>query len=200
MGIVAAINAGDYIELDERLGHQQVVCLTGALETLWVAAHPVMVVGQSVDAEGHGVEMGVEEAPEPLGGEQESVGDHAPCEAAFMESASTFLQVVAHQRFAAGNDDENLRGIGVGSNVVEHTEEVFARHVGSRHHLATIAPAMAAMHVAAQRTLPEQLSEWVAIDDVAPDDAFHLECHTLFQLQMVVHFSNVEWRMENEEL
>ena len=182
MGIVALVDAGDYIELDKRFGHQQVKSLTGSLETLMMATHPVVVVGQSVDAEGYGIEVGIEKPAEPFGGEQKSVGDHAPGETALMESASAFLQIGAHQRFAAGYDDKDFRRIGIGGYVVEHAEEVFLRHVGSLHDFTAVTPAMAAVHIAAQRALPEQLTQRVTVDDVTPDDAFHLERHALFQL------------------
>ena len=76
-----------------------------------------------------------------------------------MDAASDELQVVAHQGLAAADDDEDLCGVVALSHTVEHAEEVLAGHVGLRRLVATVAATMAAVHIASQGALPEQLAQ-----------------------------------------
>ena len=103
---------------------------------------------------------------EAFGCEQQSVGHHAPRKATVEYFTSHDGEVVAEQGFAAGDDDENIVRIALAGNAVENAQKVLARHVLHPCQLLAVAAAMAAMHVAAQRTLPEQLSERMAAVDV----------------------------------
>ena len=123
-----------------------------------MAAHPVVVGLQAVETDGDAVQAGIDKRTETLRCEIESVAHHPPGEAPLVDATATELQIVAHQRFATRYDDEHLVRIAATCHAVEHAEEVLARHVLLFVLHLAVAAAMAAMQVAAQRTLPEELA------------------------------------------
>ena len=56
MGIIVAIDAGKDIKLDFGMRNQKVDGLRNHLETMLVAPHPVVLITQSIHADGHGME------------------------------------------------------------------------------------------------------------------------------------------------
>ena len=79
--------------------------------------------------------------------------------------------------------------IDVRPDLVHHAEEVGHRHVGHEGRDATIAAAVPAGHVAAQRALPEERAELVQLDAVAVQAAEGLEREPLLEVDLdVVHF------------
>ena len=60
MGIIAAIDAGKDIKLDFGMRNQQVDGLRNHLETMLVTPHPVVLIAQSIHADGHGMESRIQ--------------------------------------------------------------------------------------------------------------------------------------------
>ena len=106
---VALVHTGDDIPGESGMllqglhGHQHV------FETQGVAAHPVVVVLEAVEADGDGLQAALHELVEPLGGERHAIGHHAPNEAPFGEGLATGGQVAAHRGLAPGGDDHHVR-------------------------------------------------------------------------------------------
>ena len=78
--------------------------------------------------------------------------------------------------------------VDVRPDLVHHAEEVGHRHVGHEGRDATIAAAVPAGHVAAQRALPEERAELVQLDAVAVQAAEGLEREPFLEVDLdVVH-------------
>ena len=163
---VALVDTGDHIEEEVLPGNHQLDGIDGALVAEGVAAHPVMVVLKAVEADGGAVHAAAKQTLEALGRETHAVGHHAPGEALVVDSPSALLKVGAHERLAAGDDDEDLVGIRPLGHLVEDAQEILLGHVGRLGLHLAVASAMLAMEVAAQRTLPEELAQRMLGDEV----------------------------------
>ena len=129
-------------------------------------AHPVVVCLQSVEADSDGMEPRFEQGTEAGRRESEAVGHHAPWESLGIDFGAACFQVVAHEGFAARDDDKDLVGVCLGCHAVEHAQEVGRWHVGLHGCHFAVAATVTAMQVAAQGTLPEELPQGVLADDV----------------------------------
>ena len=136
----------------------------------------VVVGGESVEADGGGVQSGCHEGIQPFAGEEESVGHHPPWESAFVDGSSAFLQVAAHQGFASRHHHEYLVWVGLGGHAVQHAQEVLLWHVGCVCGLLAVASAVPAVQVASQGTFPEELPQWVLLHAFVLDVAGDFQC------------------------
>ena len=160
-GIIAAIDAGDDIPLHVPLLRQQADGVHRTGVAVGMAAQPVVVVGKTVEADGDGMESRSQKALQAFGGEVEAVRHHAPGIASAVEGEAHLLQVVAHQRFAAGDDDVHFVRVDVGRQAVHHAQEVFGGHVGDFGRALAVAAAMLAVDVTPLRAFPEKLLQWM---------------------------------------
>ena len=184
---VAAVGAGDDVPINVRRLRQAADGGRGCAEAVAVATHPVVIVLKAVQADGGRPHAGSQQPRQPLG-EKQSVGDDAPGKFAAVKLAATGLNVRAHKRLATGEDDEHLVRVDVRPDLVHHAEEVGHRHVGHEGRDATIAAAVPAGHVAAQRALPEERAELVQLDAVAVQAAEGLEREPFLEVDLdVVH-------------
>ena len=159
--VVTTVDAGDDI------GHKSVHAdypgegFVYSLETVGMAAHPVVIVAKAVETDGDGVHASLKQGVETGFRKEKAIGDHAPGESLVIDGSAAGLEIVTHKRLATRDDDEHGVGIGAGGNAVEHAEEVGEGHVLTSCNSLTIAATMAAVEVAAQGTLPEQLLQGV---------------------------------------
>ena len=59
--------------------------------------------------------------------------------------------------------------------LVNDTEKVLGWHIGCYFATTTIATAMQTMHIAAQRTLPKELLQWMQLLKVLPSQSLQLQ-------------------------
>ena len=118
-----------------------------------------MLFLQSVQADCNGAESCILQFEEHFWRQVEPVRHHSPGETASRDASGTLHNVLSHKGFTSAKDDEDLARVSFRSDIIQHLEEVFFGHIGHCGSLSAIASAMAAMDVAANGTLPEQLSE-----------------------------------------
>ena len=165
VGIVATVDAGDDVEEESLLSREHVDGLAHHAEALFAAPHPVVVLLQSVEADGHRPDTGSEEPLPALGRQVQAVGHHAPGESLLVDGCTAVFEILSHQRLSASDDDTDLVRIGLPGDGVEHAQKVLLRHVLTyRLHLA-VATTVAALQVASLRTLPEELSQRVLLSE-----------------------------------
>jgi hypothetical protein len=169
----------------------------GTLESEGMLAKPDVVSFQSVTGDGDGTKAGIDKFTEAFFGESKSVGDHTPGIAALHEGATDISQVLAHQGFATGDDDEHLMGIYMRRDLgVDDVEEVFGRHVRRLDGGDAIASAMQTMHIAAKGGLPEELLKRMELLEVSapqtlqPQRYFQTKLHRSVVLFSVSTFAN----------
>lgn len=85
--------------------------------------------------------------------------------------------VFSHEWFSAAEYDEYFAGVALLGDVVQHSEEVLAWHVGCEGSLPAVASAVSAMDVAAHGAFPEQLSERMFFAETFVQESGSLECH-----------------------
>lgn len=85
--------------------------------------------------------------------------------------------VFPDQWFSAAEYDEHFAGASLLGDVVQHSEEVFAWHVGREGSLPAVASAVSAMDVAAHSAFPEQLPERMFFAETFVQESGSLECH-----------------------
>ena len=124
---------------------------------------------------------------EPLWREGQPVGHQSPRESPLVDGLSAFLQVLAHQWFAARDGDKHLVGIALAGDAVQYAQEICQRHIRHRRFLVAVAAAVAAMDVAAKGTLPEQLSQRM----LPLDNAMHQMGHFLSYSFSQIHVTKV---------
>ena len=92
-----------------------------------------------------------------LGCKMQRIGNHSPGESLVVYRTAALLNILTHQRFATRYDHKHLMWIGFLGDAIEYTQKVVLGHIlAFRLHLA-VAATVAALQVATQRTLPEQL-------------------------------------------
>ena len=169
VGQAGEIATGD--ASDDIIGEMWYACehcegLVDSLETLGIASHPVVVGLESVETEGDGAHACLDQTHKSFGGKGKSVGDHSPRESFGVDGCTAFFKVGAHEGFASRYDDEDLMGVGLCCDAVEHTEEVVLRHIGLCGLLGTVASAMTAAEVASEGALPKQLLQGMFLQHV----------------------------------
>ena len=95
----------------------------------------------------------------------ERIGDHSPGEALLIDGPSTVLKVATHQGFSARDNHKHLMGVRLSGDAVEHTKKVLLRHVLALGLHLAVAAAMTALQVAAEGTLPKELSQRMLLPD-----------------------------------
>ena len=180
---VTLVDAGDDVPGEARVlfhgfhGHQHV------LEAVGVAAHPVVVVFEPVEADGDRLQSRLDKGVEELGGEQHAVAHHAPHEAALGDLASALCQVTSHGGLAAGGDDHHLGGVHVGFDLVEDLGEIGERHVVLLGEHAAVAATMTAVEVATKGALPEKLVQLMVVDAVHEHGVVEFEQQPLVEAE-----------------
>jgi len=159
VGIVLRVDAGDDVPQDILLAGEQPDSLAGMGERLRVTAYPVVLLLLAVETDGDAVHAVGQQALQPLLVEQVSVGHHPPGILPAVQLQSHLLQVVAQQCLAAGEDDEDLVGVDMRRDGVDHLQEIFGGHILHVGQHLTVAPTVTAAHIAPQRTLPEERLE-----------------------------------------
>ena len=162
-GVVSAIHAGNDVEQEIAFGNEHIQCLAYHLEALFVTTHPVVRLFQAVETDAHRVDARLQESLPTLWCEMKPIGHHSPREPLFVNGPSAYLEIAPHQGFAARDNHKHLVGICLLSNTVEYTQKVFLGHVLVFWKHLTVATAMAASQVAAERALPEELPERVLL-------------------------------------
>jgi hypothetical protein len=114
---------------------------------------------------------------EQLRGEVQAVGHHSPWEATPGNALSALHHIAPDKRFATAEDNEHFGRIGMGSNVVEHAEEVFSRHIGSRSHLTAVTATVATVDIAAHRALPKQLLQRMQPSFIVSQSSGQFQCY-----------------------
>ena len=118
-----------------------------------------------------------------FGGECEAVGDKTPRESTFENGTTALFQVFTQQRLATRDGDEHLMGIGLARNTVEHSQEIFTRHIPDFRQLPTVAATMATTYIATQGTLPKQLSKGMLLADVTANLCCRFQGYVLAKTQ-----------------
>ena len=158
------------------------------LEAMRVAAEMVVAFLQAVKADGKRAEPGVQQPGVAFGRHGEPVRHHAPRVAAFLDFLAAFLEVGAHQRFAAGNHHDKVFRVDMRGQLVQYAHEVFARHVGDGV-LDAVAAAVQTVQVAAERAFPEKVREGVSLDFVVAVKAVSFESEFLFKRELHIKVS-----------
>ncbi len=171
---VFAVHAGHHVEGEAFGVGRHVNGAQRSLKAMRVATEMVVVRFEAVKADRERAESCVQEFHEAFGRHGKSVRDHAPGVAAFLDFLAAFFEVRAHQRFAAGNYYDKELGIDVRGKLVEHAHKIFAGHVGDGV-LDTVATAVQAVQIAAERAFPEKVSERVSLDFVMAVKAISFE-------------------------
>ncbi len=175
--IVAAVGARYDIEPKIGFGCHRAYGIDRTGETLRIAAHEVMFRLQSVQTYRSRMHTCIAKRTEPLRRHIKTVGYHTPRKAPLIDCATALLQIVAHERLAARNDYEHAVGVGMCSDIVEYAQEIVFRHIGESRRLFAVAAAVAAMQIAAHRTLPEELAQTVFAHPVVFEFACYFECN-----------------------
>ena len=145
-----------------------------------MAADPVVLRLETVEADGDRVHAAGHKTIEPPLVEQEAVGHHTPGVLAAVEFEAHLLQIVAQQCLAAGEDDEHLVRVDMRSERVDDAQEVHGGHVIHRRSHPAIAPAVATAHITPQRALPEEGAQRMQLRLRVPQLALHLQSDPLF--------------------
>ena len=177
--LVATVDASDDVPFHLPLLRQQTNGIHRAVVAVGMATQPVVVVGKAIEADGDGMKPRSQEALQAFGSEIEAICHHAPGITAAVEGKPHLFQVVAHQRFTAGNDNVHLVRIDVGRQAVYHAQKVLGGHVGNMGRALAVAAAMLAMDVAPLRTLPKELLQRMKLLSVLTHLSEDLQCQAL---------------------
>ena len=152
-----------------------------------------MIGFKAVARDGDGTKSGIQQLVKPLLRQCEAIGDHAPRIAALMQGTTDSGEVLAHQRFTAGDNDQHLMRIDMRRDLrVYHMQKIFGRHVRRLHRCHAVTAAMQTMHIATQRGLPEELLERVDLLEVRspqtlqPQRDFQTQIHEFVVLLFAV--------------
>ncbi len=179
---VAAVDAGDHVRVQPWIRRHHADRTKGALEAAWAASHPVVGLLQAVQAHRQRAQPGPHQPlVHPLIVEP-SVRDHSPSKPTVTDRTADLLDIRAQQRLAAGKDHyEVLRPLFRGDSVYS-AEKVLERHILLPADYGTVAPAMTAGEVAAGRTLPEKIAQFVDLYLVVPEGSKQKTVHTYANL------------------
>ena len=183
MGIVAPVHTRHDVPHDVLCPHQHVDGLAHTGKAVFVASHPVVVFLQPVHADGDAVESGTKKSVEALPCQIKPVAHHAPGEALLVYLSTAFLQVVAHQGLTSRHHDEDLVGVSLCGDAVEHTHKVLLGHILLLHFHLAVAATVAAMQVATERTLPEELPQRMLLAYVVLAQPPQFQCQLMAQVQ-----------------
>ena len=151
-----------------------------------------MLFLQSVQADCDGAESCILQFEEHFWRQVEPVCHHSPGETASRDAFCTLHNVLSHKGFTSAKDDENLARVSFRGDIVQHLEEVFLGHVGHRGSLSAIASTVAAMDVAANGALPEELSEGMFLLEAIVQESGSLERQSPSYAQLLAfHVANI---------
>ena len=144
------------------------------------AAEPVMTYLQAVQRHRHGPKTRRHQATEFFRGQGITVGDHAPGEFHFVESAAAALQIRPHQGLAAGDDHHDLMRVFTGIlHRFQHLQEVFQGHVPEPRERLAVAAAVPAVKVAPEGAFPENLPERMVLREFLRQVAVQLQAYLM---------------------
>ena len=180
MGIAPRIDAGDHIPQDVLLLGEQLDGIHRFCERLRVTANPVVLLLEAVKAHGDAVHATGHQALQSLLVEQVAVGNQTPGVLTAVKFEAHLLEVVAQQGLTTGENNKHLMRVHMRCDRIDNFQEIRRRHVlHGRLHLA-VTPAMAATHVATQRTLPKEGAERVQLLVGLSQGALQFQAKTLF--------------------
>ena len=127
--------------------------------TLRISPQPVMVVGKTVQTDGHGMQSGFQQALQAGSAQIKAIGHHPPRITALIQCQPYLFQILAYQRFTSRNDNIHLVWIYMWSNAVYYTQKICRRHIRNSCRTFTVTAAMLATDITPLRTLPEKLPQ-----------------------------------------
>ena len=180
VGIVATSDACIDIPSQSARATEKANGSYGAVVASLASSHPVMVVAQTVQADGEAQHASRQEFAQLLLVQQPAVGHDAPRETSVTKRPTYFRQVGTNQRLASRDDHHDLMRIDVWQEGIDRTEEIFGWHVGAQGRRLAIATTMAAMEVTSQGTLPEKLPHGMNLGSIPthPPIERHLQALT----------------------
>ena len=162
-------HAGNHIVGNAFGSDNGIQCPHSVAPTMWVAAYGVVYLLKAIKREGYGAQTGPYERLHTLTCEQHSVCNNSPRIAPLVEFTPHRFEVVAAEGLATGDNHHHPVGVHVWGDLVNGSQEIFGGHIGHSGTTATIATAVAAVEVATQCTLPENLAQLVLLCEVLFD-------------------------------
>lgn len=168
---VARVYAGHHVVGELRGGGDELESGQGALETLRVAAQPIVRLFKTVQTDGDGVETSRQKLAMTRFIVQHPIGNDTPTETVLAQLPSALRQIRAQQRLAArdGNDDRAAR-IALFQRL-DGFQEVLEGHVGCYGVRLAVGSTMAARKVATPGALPKKIVQLVNFRLVFPEIA-----------------------------
>lgn len=166
---VPGMHASHYIVGKLRGGGDELESGQGALETLRVAAQPIVRLFKTVQTDGDGVETSRQKLAMTRFIVQHPIGNDTPTETVLAQLPSALRQIRAQQRLAArdGNDGGVARIAFL--QRLEGLQEVLEGHVGDCGRRLAVGSAVSARKVAAPGTLPKEIVQLVNLRLVFPE-------------------------------
>ena len=181
--VVSVIDTCHDIELDLRFVCKDPDGLGCISETAFHSTHPFMLRLEAVKTDGGRVKPCTQESVDLARCHKKAVRDYSPREFHVVDGPSALFYVLAHERFASRDHDHHLVRVVVILDAAEHLRKILERHVLMLSRDLAVASAMAAFHVAAQSTLPEELPERVLLSLIQNELPLKFECKLLFDRQ-----------------
>ena len=174
-------NAGDNVIHNALGGNHHVQSPHRIAPTQRVATYGVVGLLEAIEREGYGTQACPHKRVHTLTGEQHAIGNNTPRIASLVEFVSHRFEVFATKGLAAGDDNHHPVGVDVWGYLVDGPQKIFGRHVGHGGTATTIAPAVATIQVATQRTFPENLAQLMLLCKVFFDASEEVERKTFAQ-------------------
>ena len=149
------------------------------VEATVAVTQPVVLVASAVDVDRHAVDTRTGKGVHHLLVEGVAIGHQSPLEAAALNLTAALHNVASHERLAAHGVDEHRCRVDMSGNLVEHLEEIAQRHLGGSKVFGTVAAAMPAGKVAAQRAFPEELPQGMLTAQALILQPCRLKCYFL---------------------
>ena len=175
----ALVDASDDVPCETRMLFHGLNGAQHILVTVRVAAHPIVVFLEAIEADCQRLQSSIHKLVEFLGREQHAVAHHAPHEATFRNLGTALGQVGAHSGFAPRSDHHQLARVLMFANLVQHLGKIGKWHVVFLGEHTAIGAAVAAIEVAPQGAFPKQLVKLVLVGALLQHSAVKLE-HQLF--------------------
>ena len=179
-------NAGGNVPIQPRCLAQQAYGVECALPTVAAASHIIVIVLVAVKTNRCAAQSTVYQRFQAVVCQQHTVADNAPWIFAAVEFTPDVFDVVAQQRFAAGDDYHQVVIAHKWGYLVDDGKEIVSGHILDLRFWQAGTSAMSAMKIATQRTFPKQLPEFVEFLAVVLQAAGDFKSDAFFQRQF--HF------------
>jgi len=197
------IDTGDDIPSEARALCHGLHGAQHVLITHGVAAHPVVVFFEAVEADRQGFQSSFYKLVEFFGRKEHSVAHHTPHKTAFGDFLATMRQIVAHGRFAARGDNHHLTRVLMGTHLVKYLGKILKGHVIFLRKHTAVGAAMSAVEIAAQGAFPKQLVKFMLVNALFQNSTIDFEHDFLVKTKTVTHnllmakrFKVVDYRKE----